>query len=49
MLRVTVWNEYQQEKNDPEVAKMYPNGIDEVIAQHLRASNLRMKVSHPTE
>lgn len=32
--RVTVWNEHQHEKNNPEVAKIYPNGIHEVIAQH---------------
>ena len=35
-VRVTVWNEYLHEKRDPKVAKIYPNGIHAVIAEHLR-------------
>ncbi|MEQ9483078.1 hypothetical protein [Coleofasciculus sp. F4-SAH-05] len=31
--RVTVWNEYQVEKQQPEVAKIYPDGIHHAIAQ----------------
>ncbi|MEW6498286.1 MAG: ThuA domain-containing protein [Cyanobacteriota bacterium] len=38
--RITVWNEYQHEKIEPEVAKIYPNGIHEAIAQHLRSQGL---------
>jgi trehalose utilization protein len=34
--RVTVWNEYRHEKNDPRVASIYPDGIHETIARHLR-------------
>ena len=41
--RVTVWNEYQHEKTNPKVAKIYPNGIHEVIAQHLRSSGLTVQ------
>ncbi|MBE9169235.1 ThuA domain-containing protein [Pleurocapsales cyanobacterium LEGE 06147] len=33
--RVTVWNEYQHEKTDPHVTKIYPNGIHSAIAQYL--------------
>jgi trehalose utilization protein len=37
-IRVTVWNEFQHEKRNPDVAKIYPNGIHEAIAAHLRKS-----------
>ena len=36
-IRVTVWNEFRHEKSDPKVAAVYPNGIHEAIAAHLRA------------
>lgn len=35
--RVTVWNEYRHEKIHDAVASVYPDGIHEAIAQHLRA------------
>lgn len=38
-IRVTVWNEFFHEKKKPEVAKIYPNGIHEAIAEHLRKSS----------
>lgn len=44
-LRITVWNEYQHEKTDPEVARIYPNGIHKVIAQHLRSSGLTVQTA----
>jgi len=34
-LRVTVWNEARHEKTNPEVKKVYPNGMHTVIAQAL--------------
>jgi trehalose utilization protein len=34
--KVTVWNEYRHERQDPAVAKIYPDGIHEAIAGHLR-------------
>lgn len=43
--RVTVWNEYQHEKIEPEVAKIYPNGIHEAIAQHLRSQGLTVQTA----
>ena len=35
MIRVTVWNEYRHEKEMPEVAAIYPNGIHGAIADFL--------------
>lgn len=36
-LRVTVWNEFRHEKNNPRVAALYPQGIHEALAAPLRA------------
>src|SRR4051794_14236812 len=35
-IRVTVWNEGRHEKKNPVVAEIYPNGMHETIAAHLR-------------
>jgi trehalose utilization protein len=35
-VRVTVWSEYRHEKKNPKVAEIYPNGMHEAIASHLR-------------
>jgi len=43
--RVTVWNEYQVEKQQAEVAKIYPDGIHHAIAQHLQSSGLTVKTA----
>jgi trehalose utilization protein len=37
-IRVTVWNEYRHEKTNPRAAEIYPHGMHEVIAGHLRRS-----------
>ena len=37
MTRVTVWAEYRQERSDPAVRAVYPDGIHAVIADGLRA------------
>lgn len=34
-LNVTVWNEYRHEQNDANIAKIYPQGIHQVIADSL--------------
>jgi trehalose utilization protein len=34
--RVTIWNEFRHEKSDAEVTKIYPKGIHQAIAAHLR-------------
>ena len=36
MTRVTVWAEYRQERSDPAVAAVYPDGIHSAIAAGLR-------------
>jgi len=35
-IRVTVWNEYRHEKISEEIARIYPQGMHEAIASHLR-------------
>jgi len=35
-IRVLVWNEFVQEREDPRVAEVYPRGIHEAIAEYLR-------------
>ncbi|MDF2924795.1 MAG: PalA [Paenibacillaceae bacterium] len=35
VLKVTVWSEYRHEKENPEVAKIYPEGIHQAIADYL--------------
>lgn len=35
-IRVTVWNEYIHERKEPEIARIYPMGIHEAIAEYLR-------------
>jgi len=36
--RVTVWHEHRHEKTNPKVAALYPNGMHEAIASHLRTT-----------
>ena len=38
-IRVTVWNEHRHEKKNPKIAEIYPHGMHEQIAQHLRKSS----------
>jgi trehalose utilization protein len=44
-LRVTVWNEYLHEKVHDEVGQVYPDGIHEAIAKHLRAEGLEVRTA----
>jgi trehalose utilization protein len=37
-IKVTVWNEFRHEKKNETVKKIYPKGIHEAIASHLRKS-----------
>ena len=34
-IRVTIWNEYRHEREEPEIAAVYPEGIHAAIAAHL--------------
>jgi trehalose utilization protein len=36
MTQVTVWNENRHEKTNPKVAEIYPEGIHQAIADHLK-------------
>jgi trehalose utilization protein len=38
-IRVTVWNEYRHEKKNAKIAEIYPAGMHEAIASHLRKSD----------
>jgi trehalose utilization protein len=45
-IRVTVWHEFRHEKKNPKVAEIYPNGMHEAIASHLRKSkDLQVKTA----
>lgn len=37
MIRVTIWNEFRHEKTNPAAAALYPEGMHETIASHLRS------------
>ncbi len=37
-VRVTIWHEFRHEKSKPKAAAIYPRGIHETIADHLRKS-----------
>jgi len=38
-IRVTVWGEFRHEKKNPKVAEIYPKGMHEAIASHLRKNS----------
>jgi trehalose utilization protein len=44
-IRVTVWNEYRHERNDPRVAAIYPEGIHATIAAALAKSGLKVRTA----
>jgi trehalose utilization protein len=44
-LRVTVWNEFRHEKHNPAAMKIYPNGLHEPIASHLRDEGMTVQVA----
>lgn len=46
-IRVTVWNEFRHEKTNPKAAEIYPQGIHEAIAAHLR-KNPELQVTTAT-
>ena len=45
MTRVTVWNEYRQERSDPPVREVYPDGIHAPIAEGLRAASFMVRIA----
>jgi trehalose utilization protein len=46
-INVTVWHEFRHEKKNPKVSEIYPKGMHEAIASHLRNST-SLKVSTAT-
>lgn len=44
-IRVTVWNEYRHERQNGEVAKLYPQGIHSVIAEFLRQAGAKVRTA----
>jgi len=46
-IRVTIWNEFRHEKTNPKAAEIYPSGIHEAIATHLK-TDTNLKVSTAT-
>ena len=45
MTRVTVWNEFRQERSDPAVEAIYPDGIHTAIADGLREAGLEVRTA----
>ena len=45
MIRITIWNEYRQERSDAAVATVYPDGIHMAIAEGLRDPNFEIRVA----
>ncbi len=45
MTRVTVWNEYRQERSEPRVAAIYPEGIHAPIRDALEARGFEVRVA----
>ena len=45
MTRVTVWNEYRQERSDEPVRAIYPNGIHAAIAEGLREAGCDVRTA----
>jgi trehalose utilization protein len=43
--RITVWNEFWYEKHDPNVARIYPEGIHMALAKPLRAAGFPVRTA----
>lgn len=44
-LRVTIWNEYRHEREDPNVAKIYPNGIHGALAEAIGSDDVEVRTA----
>ena len=44
-VRVTVWSEFRQERTDPEVRAIYPDGIHAAIASGLQAPDVEVRTA----
>ena len=43
--RVTAWNEYRHEKENPKVAAVYPNGIHRALADYLQTEGFTVQTA----
>ena len=39
-IRVTIWNEFRHEKENPEIAAIYPDGLHRTIAKGIAADRV---------
>ena len=46
--RVTIWNEFKHEKRNPVITEIYPQGMHEAIASHLRKSGADLEIRTAT-
>ena len=44
-IRVTIWNEFRHEKEDPQVAAVYPEGLHKAIADGIAADDLEIRLA----
>lgn len=44
-IRVTIWNEFRHERNIPEVANLYPEGIHGAIAAGLKNNDFEVSTA----
>src|SRR5690625_4112533 len=44
-MKVTIWNEYRHEKQNPVVSEIYPEGIHETIAEFLQEDGLEIQTA----
>lgn len=45
MLHVTVWNEFKHEREREDIAKLYPNGIHQAIADFLKCDDIEVRTA----
>lgn len=43
--RVTIWNEYRHERDDPRVAEIYPSGIHGALAEALQSDGIEVRTA----
>ncbi|MBR7104601.1 MAG: ThuA domain-containing protein [Lentisphaeria bacterium] len=44
-IRLTIWNEFRHERENPEIAKIYPEGIHGALARGLAADDLEIRLA----
>jgi trehalose utilization protein len=45
MTRVTIWNEYRQERSDARVREVYPDGIHAPLAERLKEAGFEVRIA----